>query len=55
MSNVISFPKPVSEAPRRSRTSGAQTLFLHVKRTTLIVHLAAPTAKQTPKRVGKKR
>lgn len=40
MQNVISFPKPITATPAR-RTSGAKTLFLHIKNATLIVHLAA--------------
>ena len=42
MQNVIAFPKKAVEAPRAKFTGGAKTLFLHIKQTTLIVHLAAP-------------
>ncbi len=45
MTNVIAFPRRIQErtkGPARARQ--AQTLFLHVKRATLIAHLSgAPT------------
>lgn len=42
MNNVISFQKPAVAAPRRAPVShGSKTLFLHVRSTTLICHLAA--------------
>lgn len=41
MQNVIAFPKKAVEAPVAKTTGGAKTLFLHIKQTTLIVHLAA--------------
>ena len=41
MNNVISFPRRI-EAKQRATTRKSQpmTLFVHVKRATLIVHLA---------------
>ncbi len=42
MQNVIAFPKQAVEQPVAKATTGAKTLFLHIKRTTLIMHLAAP-------------
>ena len=55
MNNVISFPQRVTEAPHAIRATGARTLFIHVKSTTLIMH-AAGTAKTSVAgtRVGKK-
>ena len=42
MSNVIAFPRPVAEEqPSFARNRGSQTLFIHIKRTTLIAYLAA--------------
>ncbi|MGR3513485.1 MAG: hypothetical protein ACU0GG_12040 [Paracoccaceae bacterium] len=55
MQNVIAFPKKAVAAPAARRTGGAQTLFLHIRQTTLIVHLAAaqtPPAKDS--RLGSK-
>ena len=41
MQNVIAFPQPHrAPAPRRVSRS-AKTLFIHIKYTTMIVHLAA--------------
>lgn len=55
MSNVISFPRQVAEAARPVRPSGAKTLFIHVRQTTFIAHLAAPhKLAPTAGRVGKK-
>lgn len=55
MSNVISFPQEVAEAPRQVRAAGAKTLFIHVKNTTLIAHLASRQKAATlDGRVGKK-
>lgn len=42
MNNVISFPEKVTDAPRRRREARAKTLFIHIRNTTLIAHLAAP-------------
>jgi len=42
MQNVVAFPKKAVKAPMAKATGGAKTLFLHIKQTTLIVHLAAP-------------
>ena len=45
MSNVIAFPEP---KPRRNhervRKSGAKTLFIHIRRTTLIAHMTGRIA-----------
>lgn len=39
MSNVIAFPEPKARmASDDTIASGAKTLFLHIKRATLIVH-----------------
>ena len=53
--NVISFPQRVAETPRAVRSTGAKTLFLHIKSTTLIMHSAglAKTA-VAGSRAGKK-
>ena len=41
MTNVIAFPRRIeAKIKGHARTCQAQTLFLHVKRTTLIVHLS---------------
>ena len=54
MSNVISFPAEKAPEQQTYRTTGAQTLFLHVKNATMIVHLGAPHKVQgTDERVGK--
>ena len=53
MQNVIAFPKAAVAAPAAAPAKGAKTLFLHVKSTTLIVHLAAQAAvSATGTRVG---
>lgn len=49
MKNVISFPTPTAAAPRR-KPARAKTLFLHVRRTTLIAHLAASRRDGPPTR-----
>lgn len=55
MQNVIAFPKAAVEAPEPKRATGAKTLFLHIRSTTLIVHLAATTAAaETGTKVGKR-
>lgn len=43
MQNVIAFPRKAVEPTVRKATGGAKTLFLHIRQSTLIVHLAAPT------------
>ena len=54
MSNVISFPTETPVAPQSTPAKGARTLFLHVKNTTMIVHLGAPhKAMGSDERVGK--
>ena len=55
MQNIIAFPKKAVSQPVERTTSGAKTLFLHIKRTTLIVHLAAqPRSAATGSRIGKR-
>lgn len=44
MSNVIAFPQPVALEEKPVASTGSKTLFIHIKRTTMIVHLAASTA-----------
>lgn len=40
MSNVITFPEPKpSKARHRAAGTGSVTLFVHIRRTTLIAHL----------------
>ena len=43
MSNVISFPQRRAEPSAQPSVygSGAKTLFVHIRNTTMIVHLAA--------------
>ncbi len=54
MQNVIAFPKKAVAEPVAPAASGAKTLFLHVRRTTLIVHLAAqPLASASGSQVSK--
>ncbi len=55
MNNVISFPQRVDTTPKATMASGAKTLFLHIKNTTLIAHIAATQkAAAAGGRVGKK-
>ena len=55
MQNVIAFPKEAVEAPVKARTTGAKTLFIHIRSTTLIVHLAASTVEETAgTKIGKR-
>lgn len=55
MQNVIAFPKEAAPKPIKATVCGAKTLFLHIRRTTLIVHLAAPRiAEEGQSRVGKR-
>lgn len=54
LNNVIAFPQPRHAPVAEKATRGSQTLFIHIKRTTMIVHLAAanqPAVNAT--RVGK--
>ena len=45
MSNVIAFPMPKSAQPRTmTGAAGPVTLFIHVKRVTLIAHLTGRVA-----------
>lgn len=54
MSNVISFPIETPAPLQPKPASGARTLFLHVKNTTMIVHLGAPhKAVGSDERIGK--
>ena len=54
MDNLIAFPQPVAAIDQRKVCHGAKTLFLHIKRTTLIVHLAAqPATTIDTGRIGK--
>ena len=54
MSNVISFQKHSREAePQQACETGAKTLFIHVRNTTMIVHLAAQRSQLSAGRVGK--
>lgn len=40
MTNVIAFPQPKTRRTSRPvPTSGAKTLFVHIRQTTLIAHL----------------
>lgn len=43
MDNVVSFPKPRPQprvSSRRDHANGAKTLFVHIRRATLIAHLS---------------
>ena len=54
MQNVIAFPEVAKTAPVRRSMTGAKTLFMHIKRTTLILHVAAAqTSAIANGRVGK--
>lgn len=54
MQNVIAFPKKAVTQPVTITTAGAKTLFVHIRRTTLIVHLAAQHATAAANtRIGK--
>lgn len=56
MSNVIDFPKTQTRNRRhRATRSGAKTLFIHIRHTTLIAHMTgrASTAAHRDERVGK--
>jgi hypothetical protein len=54
MQNIIAFPKKAVAQPLATTAAGAKTLFLHIRRTTLIVHLAAqPLSAATGSRIGK--
>ncbi len=53
MENVIAFPQPMTpSAVRRKATPRAMTLFVHVRRTTLIAHLTGRVP-STPTRDGR--
>lgn len=55
MNNVISFPKRSTETLHAVRSTGAKTLFIHVKNTTLIMHAAgADKTSHAGTRIGKK-
>ncbi len=54
MSNVISFQKRRAEAePQPACETGSKTLFIHIRNTTMIVHLAAQRSPLSAGRVGK--
>jgi hypothetical protein len=54
MQNVIAFPQKAVEPPASRSTKGAKTLFLHIRQTTLIIHLAAqPQIAAATTKVGK--
>lgn len=55
MSNVIAFPEPKLRQVRKTRSdAGPVTLFIHVRRATLIAHLSGrlPVGIATDERVG---
>lgn len=57
MSKVIAFPEPKTRRlPPDAPTRGAVTLFVHVRRTTLIAHLSGriPSFAAQDGRIGKK-
>ena len=57
MSKVIAFPEPKPHSNRVSTAAaGPVTLFVHVKRTTLIAHLTGrvPVAARKDERFGKR-
>lgn len=47
MQNVVAFPVKAVAQPVVSTATGAKTLFLHIRQTTLIMHLAARTVPAT--------
>ena len=47
MQNVIAFPKQAAAQPVAPAATGAKTLFMHIKRSTLIMHVAAPAVATT--------
>ena len=56
MSNVVAFPEPrTRKTHARAQTNGPVTLFVHVRRTTLIAHLTGrvPVERTQDERVGK--
>ena len=56
MQNVIAFPQKAVAQPVSTPTAGAKTLFLHIKQTTLIMHLAAqPVAAAENDRISTQR
>ena len=55
MQNVIAFPQPHRAPAAQAVSRGAKTLFIHIKRTTLIAHVAAEhTSLQDETRVSKR-
>lgn len=54
MQNVIAFPQKAVTQPAQVSVGGAKTLFLHIRQTTLIVHLAAQrVSTEATTKVGK--
>jgi hypothetical protein len=56
MSNVVAFPEPkIRNARARAPMSGSVTLFVHVRRATLIAHLTGRVRASTSRdeRIGK--
>jgi|GEM_PF-4014913 hypothetical protein len=52
--NVIAFPQPQRAPEARKICAGAKTLFIHIKQTTMIIHLTASnTADLGETRIGK--
>ena len=47
MQNVVAFPKKAVAQPLTETTRSAKTLFVHIRQTTLIMHLAAHTTEVT--------
>lgn len=55
MNNVIQFPenRPQQAAPATAVSTGPKTLFIHIRSTTMIVHLAGQSSTPaTGDRVG---
>ncbi|MBT8414366.1 MAG: hypothetical protein KJO30_08560 [Boseongicola sp.] len=48
MNNVIAFRRPIARAQAPNAMRGA-TLFLHIKNTSLIAHLAKPQGQRAAK------
>ena len=54
MQNVIAFPQTVKPEPAAAISRGAKTLFVHIRRSTMIVHFGgAPVAPQHGTRASK--
>lgn len=47
MRNIIAFPQPKAVKPIATPKAGAKTLFVHIKRTTMIMHLASANVART--------